>query len=304
MSEKERPASEAEEIDSFLAELESGGEVKDIAGWETGFSNLSRVLNGISPGLYLLIAPPASGKSAFVKQLLDQVARHNSVPALFFAFAEKKSDLRIRTLARLSGLESRDIRRGAGYLLHTYGAPKRRLEDPEQLPASWEKLKLAAEAAKSWLDLVYICECDEKTTLKDVERRVRELRQLKKSQSLMVVIDDSQRLGDPALSLDARLPLVVERLHDLAIRLDLPLLATSPELVPAAAPQQWAERVAGADVIMVMEEAAERTKQLTEPARAIALHVVKNRGGEKGTLRFDFSPALSKFVEVASDSSP
>ena len=37
-------------------------------------------------------------------------------PALFFACAEKKDDLRVRTLARLSGLETREIRRGAGYL--------------------------------------------------------------------------------------------------------------------------------------------------------------------------------------------
>ena len=55
---------------------------------------------------------------------------------------------------------------------------------------------------------------------------------------------------------------------------------------------------------MVMNEDAGRTKQLTEPKRAIALQVVKNRGGEKGSLRFDFSSDLSKFVEIVADSSP
>ena len=303
MAKKERPISEAEELDSFLVVLQSSGEVREIAGWESGFAALSRLLNGISPGLCLLIGPPACGKSAFAKQLLDQVARHNSVPALFFAFAEKKADLRIRTLARLSGLESREIRRGAGYLLHQYGAPKRRSEDPEQLPASWEKLRSAAEQAKSWLDLVYVSECDETTKLDDIEQRVREVRELRRSQRVMVVIDDSQRLGDPGSSLDARLPLIVERLQDLAVRLDLPLLATWPDLQPATAPQQWVERVAGADVIIVMEEDAERTKQLTEPKRAVALHIVKNRGGERGTLSFDFFPPFSKFTEADPDAS-
>jgi len=295
--EKERLKSEAEELDSFLAELESSGEVKEIAGWQTGFPKLSAALNGLLPGLTLLIGPPACGKSAFAKQLCDQVARHNSVPALFFAFGAKKADLRIRTLARLSGLESREIRRGSGYLLHWYGAPKRPMTQAEQMPASWEKLKQAAEEAKNWLDLLYVFECDERTAFSDIEQRIRAVREIKGSSRALVVIDDSQRLGDSGSSLDARLPLVVERLHDLALRLDLPLLAAWPDLRPAAAPQEWAERVTGADVVVVMEADAERTKQLTEPKQAITLHIVKNRGGEKGTLRFDFSPALSQFTE-------
>ncbi len=295
--EKGRLKSEAEELDSFLAELESSGEVKEIAGWQTGFPKLSAALNGLLPGLTLLIGPPACGKSAFAKQLCDQVARHNSVPALFFAFGAKKADLRIRTLARLSGLESREIRRGSGYLLHWYGAPKRPMTQAEQMPASWEKLKQAAEEAKNWLDLLYVFECDERTAFSDIEQRIRAVREIKGSSRALVVIDDSQRLGDSGSSLDARLPLVVERLHDLALRLDLPLLAAWPDLRPAAAPQEWAERVTGADVVVVMEADAERTKQLTEPKQAITLHIVKNRGGEKGTLRFDFSPALSQFTE-------
>jgi replicative DNA helicase len=297
MNDKESPASEAEELDSFLRKLESGGAVKEIAGWETGFASLDRALNGISPGLYLLIGPPACGKSAFAKQLLDQVVRQNSVPGLFFVFAEKKNDVRIRTLARLSGLEMHDIRRGAGYLLHAYGAPKRQSDDPEQLPARWEKLRATAEQAKNWLDMVYLFECNEATTLNYVEQRISEVGELKKSKRPMVMIDDCQRLGAISTALDTRLPPVVEKLQDLRIRLDLPIFAIWPDLKPAEAPQLWAEKTAGADVIMVMREDAERSKQLSEPNRAIALHIVKNRAGEKATLRFDFSPPLAKFIE-------
>ena len=298
MADVKPPISEAEELDSFLAGLEGGGKVREIAGWESGFAALNRVLNGISPGLYLLAGPPGCGKSAFAKQLLDQIARRNSVPAIFFAFSERKSDFRIRTLARLSGLESRDIRRGAGYLLHSYGVSKHQSADPNEMAPGWEKLKLVAEEARSWLDLIYIEECDERTTLNDIEQSVREVRELKKSESLMAVIDDSQRLGDTGLSLDARLPLVAERLEDLAMRLDIPVLATWPDLEPAQAPQHWAERTAGANVVMVMREDAER-KPLSGSQHAIALHVVKNRGGEKAVLRFDFSPASAKFIEAA-----
>jgi hypothetical protein len=153
--EKKRPISEAEELDSFLAGLERGGEVKDLAGWKTGFASLDRALNGVSPGLYLLIGPPACGKTAFAKQLLDQAARENSAPALFFTLNETKADLRIRTLARLSGLETRDIR------------------------------------------------CGETTTAGDVEQRVHEVRELKKSERILVVIKNPTRKSGAAVRLRA-----------------------------------------------------------------------------------------------------
>jgi replicative DNA helicase len=47
-----------------------------------------------------------------------------------------------------------------------------------------------------------------------------------------------------------------------------------------------------------MEKDLERTKKFTEPNEAINLHVVKNRGGEKGKLAFDFFRAFSKFAEA------
>lgn len=309
MAEKEALSSEAEELDLFFAELERGGEVKEIAGLESGFPNLSRALNGIRPGLYLLIGPPSSGKSAFARQLCDQVAARNLLPALFFSFTESKTDLRVRTLARLSGVEGNEILRGGGFLLHRYGVPKKRGYSPGELPPSWEKVKAAAEEARGWLDLVYLCEAGEKSDYGEIERRIREVREIKGSGQLMVVIDDSQRLGPSDLALDGRLPIVAERLSSLAAALKLPLLAAWPDLrkersVPEVAPQAWAEKVAGADVIMVMEEDVERTKRLTEPSRAIDLHIVKNRGGERGKLSFDFMSAFSKFVEVPPNSTP
>ncbi|OGQ80651.1 MAG: hypothetical protein A3F90_17545 [Deltaproteobacteria bacterium RIFCSPLOWO2_12_FULL_60_19] len=303
MADKKRPISEGEELGSFLARLQSVQEVKEIAGWETGFPKLSAVLNGLLPGLTLLIGPPGCGKTAFAGQLLDQIAQQNSVPGLFFASSEKSDDLRMRTLARLSGLETREIRRGAGYLFHSYGAPKRQMAEAEEMPASWEKLNRVAEDAKGWLDLLYLFECDHRTTLRDIEDRTRAVVSIKGSARACVVIDDAQRLGERGFSVEARLPLVAERLEELAMRLDIPLLATWPALTASASakiqPAGWAERVAGATTIMVMEKDAERTRQFTEPKRAVTLHIVKNRGGEKATLQFEFSPALAKFTEPA-----
>jgi len=150
MAEKQALQSEGAQLAEVLNELEAEHAVKEISGWESGFANLSRALDGLLPGLYLLIGPPACGKTSLAKQLLDQAAMNNSVPGIFFSFAERKKELRIKTLARLSGVENREIRRGSAYLLHWYGVPRLGNVDAGQLPPSWEKLRRSAEEARSW----------------------------------------------------------------------------------------------------------------------------------------------------------
>ena len=71
------------------------------------------------------------------------------------------------------------------------------------------------------------------------------------------------------------------------------------ERIAAVRLRSGSDRAPSADVILVMEIDLERTKKLTEPNQALALHVVKNRGGEKCKLAFEFVPAFSKFAEIA-----
>ena len=300
MREKPPFRSEGDQLVEFLDELQRDNAIKEISGWDTGFANLSRAFDGILPGLHLLIGPPACGKTAFAKQLLDQVAKHNARPGIFFTFAETKSELRIKTLARISEMESREIRRGSAYLLHWYGVPKAHYATADQLQPSWEKLRRIAEDAKGWLDLIYIIECERNTDVQLIESHIRGLQAATNTAQTMVVIDDCQRLREMNQALAARLPIIVEQLQALAANLKLPLLAVWPYLGGRAeiSPQAWADEVASADVIMFMEKDLERTKKLTEPNQAITLHIVKNRGGEKGNLAFDFFPAFAKFVEV------
>ncbi|HSE91113.1 MAG TPA: DnaB-like helicase C-terminal domain-containing protein [Candidatus Binatia bacterium] len=301
MVEKIPLQSEGEQLESFLDELQKDQQIKEIAGWETGFPNLSRALDGIRPGLYLLIGPPACGKTSFAKQLLDQVARQNAVPGVFFSFAESEKELRIRTLARLSGIENREIRRGSAYLLHWYGVPKAQHTDHERLPPSWDKLKRSAEEAQTWLDLIYLIECDRNTDLRRIEDRIREVESIKGTDRVMVVIDDCQRLGSSEQNFAARIAVVTEELQRAAVNLQLAILAVCPDLREerSSLPQIWSDRAPGADVILVMEIDLARTKKLTEPNQAITLNIVKNRGGEKGKLAFEFVPAFSKFAELA-----
>ena len=138
-----------------------------------------------------------------------------------------------------------------------------------------------------------------------MEADILRIKEIKESDQVMVVVDDSQRLGPRDLPIDTRLPIIIEQLQELAMALHMPILATWPDLGrekssrPTA--QEWGERVASADVVLVMENDMERTKTLTEPSRAITLHIVKNRRGEKATLSFDFHPSFSNFEEVTLD---
>jgi replicative DNA helicase len=299
MTEKISLQSEGEQLESFLDELQREQQIREISGWETGFPNLSRALDGIRPGLHLLVGPPGCGKTSFAKQLLDQVVMHNSIPGIFFSFSEKKKELRLKTLARLSGLENREIRRGSAYLLHWYGVPKVHQSDAEHLPPSWEKLKQSAEKARVWLDLIYMVECGHDTGLQQLENRVRDLQTLRSTDHCMIVIDDCQRLGNSELKLIDRVAIVVDELQRTAVSLEVPIVAVHPDLgEDRSLPQIWSDKAPSADVILVVEMDLERTKKLTDPNQSLTFHVVKNRGGEKGKLAFDFFPAFARFAEA------
>ena len=300
MPEKLTLRSEGTELDAILDELQREQQVKEISGEDSGFANLNRALDGVLPGLYLLIGPPGVGKTCFAKQLLDQVAERNRAPTIFFSFAESKKELRIRTLARLSGLDNREIRRGSAYLLHWYGVPRLGGNEAEQLPPTWEKLKRMVEEARSWLDAIYLVECQRSWSVAQIESQVGEVIASTGSKPGLVVIDDCQRLGDLNQSMEARMPLIVEQMQQAAMNLKAPLIATWPDLdaTSGVLPHRWNDRIPGADVVLTMEKDLERSQKLTEPNQAIVLHIVKNRGGEKGRLAFDFFPSFSRFKEA------
>lgn len=300
MADRSELQSEGSALDAALAELERDHGVKEISGWETGFANLSRALDGIRPGLYLLIGAPAIGKTSFARQLLDQVALHNHVPGLFFSFAETSQELRIRTLARLSGLDQREIRRGSAYLLHWYGVPRLPGSEPKNLPPSWDKLKRVAQEAKNWLDGIYLLECGRAVTIKQIEAQIAELRLQSRSEQMMIVIDDCQRLDGVNQAWDVRLQIITEQLQRTALNFKLPVLAVWPDLESgsAAPAQKWAEKTASPDVVLVMDRDSTRRHPVDELRQAIVLHLVKNRGGEKGRLAYDFVPAFATFTET------
>jgi replicative DNA helicase len=245
------------------------------------------------------VGPPSCGKTSFAKQLCDQVAERNAVPVLFFTFSERKEDLRIKTLARLSGLESREILRGRSFILHSYGVPKSHWTDAEMLPPSWQKLRAAAEEAKTWLSRIYLFECDERSRIEETRTCIVEFVEQSAAKEIFVVIDDSQRLGPPDWAIEDRLPLVAERLQSLALETKAAILAVWPEFsdAPDCRPELWGERIHAVHSVLVLRSDSGATNVTTEPWSPVSLHVVKNQTGEKGKISFQFQRAVSAFKE-------
>jgi replicative DNA helicase len=300
MAQPKQTVSEGEALDAFLDELQEERQVKEFSGWDSGFASLNAALDGILPGLYLLIGAPGCGKTSFARQLLDHVARRNDTMGIFFSFSESKRELRIKTLARLSHIDVREIRRGSAYLLHWHGSPRLTGQQAEQLSPSWEKVRRCAEDARAWLDSIFLFECGQRTTTQELEAQVREILRTTNKQNVVVVIDDCQRLipGEPSLRM--RLSSLTEPLAAWARNMNAALLAVWPDLGEngRTPPQAWAERALGADVVMVLAEDSERTDKLSAFGRPVNLYVVKNRAGERGAIAFEFQPAFAKFTEV------
>lgn len=290
--------SEGEELADFLDALQREQEIREVSGKDSGFANLNSALDGLLPGVHTLVGAAGIGKTSFAKQLLDQVAERHHAPVIFFSFGESKRELRIKTLARLSGLDSREIRRGSAYLLHWYGVPRLGGNQTSQLAPSWEKVQRSAKEAQDWLQFEYLFECPPDWRAPEIENAVGEVAAVAGSKPALIVIDDCQRLGATDHPLAMRLPAVAEPLRDLAMRWQSSLFFTWPDLENEATAEKWAEKFLAVDVVAVMQIDEGRTKQLNEPHHPMILHIVKNRGGEKGRLAFDFFPSFARFREA------
>ena len=101
---------------SFLEDIKTS---KHIGSIKTGFDNLDKALHGgLYPGLYTIAAISSLGKTTFVHQLGDQVAK-NGRDVLYFSLEQSKLELISKSIAReearldrANAADSLSIRRG------------------------------------------------------------------------------------------------------------------------------------------------------------------------------------------------
>ncbi len=168
-------SSEGDEWADYLEDIAS----KQGKSFETGFVGIDEGAGGLMTGIMVLADQDADRRSAFLKQLTDQIAARSNVPCLFLSFSTPKSTLRIRTLSRLSGVPSIDIEKG-------------RLKKDSR---EWESVQKNGQKAAAWLKRVFVVEGGKDTALSVVGALSRQLAQSSKEGGAVVVIDDVERLG-------------------------------------------------------------------------------------------------------------
>ncbi|MCD4784356.1 MAG: AAA family ATPase [Candidatus Eremiobacteraeota bacterium] len=163
-----------EELDNKRKEFTT--KKKELSGLNSGFEVLNEFLDGLVPGsLILLSGMPGSGKTGFAKQMLDQVIDKEKLPCIFVSYEQSKEELHRKTLARMSGITYKQIRRGA-------------LSDAEFAKID----KVNKYLKEKFGDLTYIMEADENINVDGIKQAV------DKSEAKFAVVDNLQVMPVPA----------------------------------------------------------------------------------------------------------
>ena len=248
--------SEGEEWTTYLEEVRN----KQGKTFETGFVGLDERAGGLTPGLMLLVDTDRDRISAFLKQLTDQVAVRSKVPCLFLSYHLPKAAMRVRTLARLSGVPARDIEKGR----LKKGSPE--LESVE---------KNGREAA-AWLKSIFVVDGDPEIDLGAIKDMVQTLRAPSEAATCLVVVDTLERLAERG---DAPSALLAE-LKELATTQDV--------LVVVGTANRNLSAEAGLDFLASLGSGLGNVAQLE----------VLPAGESRSTvIRFEYLPEVCRFTE-------
>jgi replicative DNA helicase len=269
---------------------------RDWLGLDCGFNHLNHILNGLTEGVIVLGGMPSCGKTTLAKQIADHVAEAEKVPVLFYSFEQSAEELRIKSLARLSSVDSRRIWKGRS------GA------------AEWKEVKKAAEDYRQGPGpYLTIIEAGRKDTVEAIRAAALMAKRKAGDKKVLLILDYLQIIpageGTPD-SLRERIDWNLSELRRLSRDLKSPVLIISsqnresyrgnPKPTLAALKESGGiEYSADAVICLFRNEAeSERLANFEQKAERIEAHVLKNRNGETGSkVKLDFTPAWSLFDE-------
>jgi hypothetical protein len=250
-------ASEGDDWSSYLEDLAS----RQGKRFETGFARLDAELGGLTSGLMVLVDEDRNRITSFLKQVTDQVAAAGPVRCLFLACENPKSALRLRTLARLSGVSVEDLEKG-----------RLKKDSPE-----WRRVDGAGRSAAGWLRRVFVYEVEGQMEIALARDLTRKLLESSEEGGCVVVLDALERVSNRGGATSS----VVSQLKSLAESLDVLILAATTD------PTLLASR--DADYAAVFRQ---------RPQGAVELEILRT-GKDGSTLaRFRYEPELCRFSEV------
>ncbi len=302
---------EAERLDSFMMDMESRKSDRGFLGIDSGFNHLNQSLNGVQQGLVILAGSPSGGKTTYAKQIGDNVAEKNDVPVLIVSYEQSADELRIKTLARLSKVNTQDISKGrTEKKIEPYpGGPTVPLCD---------QVEKAVKDYKRFGRHIRIIEADRDTTIAKIRIIAQAFKQQAKAEQILIIIDYLQIVPvsnprDFGTTKD-KIDWICSELRRLARDLKSPIIAISSENRDAyrrnkkptlAAFKETGGIEYSADVACALWTDAEATQDFrnrgTDTApdhrRAVNLLILKNRNGELAEIKMVFHPEIATFTE-------
>ena len=269
---------------------------RDWLGLDSGFKHLNETLNGLTEGVFILAGAPSCGKTTLAKQIADTVAEVEKVPVLFYSFEQSAEELRIKSLARLSSVDSRVIWKGRT------GAD------------TWAKV---AKAAEKYLQgpgpCLTIIEAGRKDTVEAIRAAALMARRKAGDKPVLLILDYLQIIpaGKEAPdTLRERIDWNLSELRRLSRDMKSPVLVISSmnreayrknERPTMAALKESGGIEYSADVVICLwrdkKESETLTRDLPMKTDRIEAHVLKNRNGELAKVKLNFTKAWALFSD-------
>lgn len=286
-----------EMMPGFIEELKercrraAAGEI--VGGLTTGFPSLDIKLGGLEPGgLYVVGAPPGTGKSALV---LDMACYNASIgnPVAGFSLEMTKKQIMARFVASQAEVISGRIRAGT-------------LEGPD-----WANVEKLRRRSEQWpLSVGY----QSKITPLDVRAKARRVQAANGGRLSMIFVDYLQlmHLADKAENRQNEIARISGELKGIAMEFEVPLVALAQlnraankaaEVRPTKHDLKDSGAIeADADGVLLIYR--EEVHNPATPNRGVAEIIIdKNRHGEIGKVNLIFSGKFTSFRDMSSDGS-
>ena len=279
-----------------LDELAHRDDASDVTGVPMGFDDLDGMTSGLQGGDLIIVAGrPSMGKTAFALNVAEYIGVDVGLPVLVFSMEMGASQLALRMLASIGGIDAQRLRTG-------------RLQNED-----WTRLtKAIGRLEKAPL---YI---DETPALSVTDLRSRARKQARITGQLGVIVVDYLQLmgsgnsgGNRPENRATEISEISRGLKALAKELDCPVVALSQlnralEARPNKRPISSDLRESGAieqdaDVIMFIYR--DEVYNEDSPDKGTAEIIVgKQRNGPTGTVRLTFRKELTKFENFSAGS--
>jgi hypothetical protein len=298
------PAHEGPALGQLARQLEARPE--GLQGLATGFRELDDILGGIRPGrFYVLGGVSSAGKTSFLVQLLDQIATESSAKIVLFSLEQEADELRLKSLARASGVSINKLERKRGAEGQITAEEWAKVHEEASLTSGWRERITILDARLRTERLVSIAEGMAEPG-RDLVIAVDYLQLLKPEKS-----DGSNVRGDleetiiqlSRLARSAKCAVVA--LSSLS-RASAKEIENDPNSATMTAFKESGMVEYSADVAMMLTEegVADRresdykeTGLVASAKRRIRLDVLKNRMGRTGRVKFSFVPELASFED-------